>query len=137
MNRPTTQVDEPTITVDVDDPTPPYEQMRRQVTTLITAGILNPGDRLPPVRQLANDLGLAAGTVARTYRELEAAGWIHTRRGGGTKVKDNPPIAIPRPESTLDRLANEYVHKARSSGAEDSTILSAVAAALGSRPDPA
>ncbi|MBP7930484.1 MAG: GntR family transcriptional regulator [Acidimicrobiia bacterium] len=137
MNRPTTQVDEPTITVDVDDPTPPYEQMRRQVTTLITAGILNPGDRLPPVRQLANDLGLAAGTVARTYRELEAAGWIHTRRGGGTKVKDNPPIGIPQPESALDRLANEYVHKARSSGAEDSTILSAVAAALGSRPDPA
>ena len=48
------------------DPTPPYEQLRRQLADLIGAGLLRPGDRLPPLRQLAADLGLAAGTVART-----------------------------------------------------------------------
>ena len=50
----------------VGDPTPPYEQLRRQLTELISAGVLAPGDRLPPLRQLAADLGLAVGTVART-----------------------------------------------------------------------
>jgi DNA-binding transcriptional regulator YhcF (GntR family) len=50
------------------DPTPPYEQLRRQLADLIGSGVLTTGDRLPPVRQLAADLGLAAGTVARTYR---------------------------------------------------------------------
>ena len=71
-----------TVTVDVLDPTPPYEQLRRQLADLIGSGVLTPGDRLPPVRQLAADLGLAAGTVARTYRELEQSGHVRSRRGG-------------------------------------------------------
>ena len=75
-----------TVTVDVLDPTPPYEQLRRQLADLIGSGVLSPGDRLPPVRQLAADLGLAVGTVARTYRELEQAGYVRSRRGGGTRV---------------------------------------------------
>lgn len=54
------------ISVDTTDPTPPYEQVRRQVIALISSGALGPDDRLPPVRQLANDLGFAAGTVARS-----------------------------------------------------------------------
>ena len=62
------------LVVDPDDPTPPYEQLRRQVRDLVGGGVLRPGDRLPPLRQLAGDLGLAVGTVARAYRELEADG---------------------------------------------------------------
>lgn len=53
------------VTVDVLDPTPPYEQLRRQLADLVGSGVLASGDRLPPVRQLAADLGLAPGTVAR------------------------------------------------------------------------
>jgi DNA-binding transcriptional regulator YhcF (GntR family) len=59
------------LTLDPDNPTPPYEQLRRQLADLIAARQLGPGDRLPPLRQLAGDLGVAVGTVARTYRELE------------------------------------------------------------------
>lgn len=70
------------------DPTPPYEQLRRQLAGLILRGELAAGDRLPPVRQLAGDLGLAAGTVARAYRELDAEGLVMGRRGGGTVVAD-------------------------------------------------
>lgn len=78
------------LTVSTDDPTPPYEQLRRQFQQLIGTGTLSPGTRLPPLRQLAGDLGLAVGTVARTYRELEAAGLVQSRRGAGTRVA-NPP----------------------------------------------
>ena len=60
--------------VDAADPTPPYEQLRRQLAVLIRAGAVSVGTRLPTVRQLAKDLGLAPGTVMRTYRELEGEG---------------------------------------------------------------
>src|SRR5690606_11229934 len=56
--------------VDTTSAVPPYEQMRAQITALITTGALAVGDRLPSIRQLAGDLGLAPGTVARAYREL-------------------------------------------------------------------
>ncbi|MCX7543085.1 GntR family transcriptional regulator [Corynebacterium sp. P5848] len=76
------------ISICVDDPTPVYEQVRREVIRLVTSGDLDEGARLPPVRQLARDLGIAPGTVARAYRELEAAGTVTTRRGAGTRIAE-------------------------------------------------
>lgn len=73
----------PAVHVDTASPVPPYEQIRAQLAALITTGRMPEGERLPTVRQLAADLGLAAGTVARAYRELEAASLIRTRRGAG------------------------------------------------------
>jgi GntR family transcriptional regulator len=115
------------LAVDSDDPTPPYEQLRRQLVDLIEAGLLQEGERLPPLRQLAGDLGLAVGTVARTYRELEAAGLVRSRRGGGTRVAVTAakPSARER-QSRLAGLAAAYVLKARSLGASDAEILGAV-----------
>ena len=109
-----------TVTVDVLDPTPPYEQLRRQLADLIGSGVLSPGDRLPPVRQLAADLGLAAGTVARTYRELEQAGYVRSRRGGGTRVATTAPAPLT-PQRALEEAAAAYLDRARALGipAED------------------
>ena len=76
----------PQIVVDTASPTPPFEQIRAQLAALIRRGELAPDQRLPPVRQLAADLGLAVGTVARAYRELELTGQVTSRRGGGTRV---------------------------------------------------
>ena len=104
-----------TVTVDVLDPTPPYEQLRRQLADLIGSGVLSPGDRLPPVRQLAADLGLAAGTVARTYRELEQAGYVRSRRGGGTRVAATAP-SPPTPQRALEEAAAAYLDRARALG---------------------
>jgi DNA-binding transcriptional regulator YhcF (GntR family) len=101
-----------TVTVDVLDPTPPYEQLRRQLADLIGAGVLSPGDRLPPVRQLAADLGLAAGTVGRTYRELEQSGYVRSRRGGGTRVAPTPPTTAT-PQRALEEAAAAYLDRAR------------------------
>jgi GntR family transcriptional regulator len=76
------------LTVALADPTPPYEQVRRQLAGHIQTGRLPAGSRLPSVRQLAADLGLAAGTVARAYRELEDMGLITTDRARGTHVTE-------------------------------------------------
>jgi GntR family transcriptional regulator len=115
----------------VTDPTPPYEQLRRQLTELISAGVLAPGDRLPPLRQLAADLGLAVGTVARTYRELEAEGLVRSRRGGGTRVQDLAPRQSPgQVAEALRRYAEGFVQQARLLGAGDEEVRTAIAAAL-------
>ncbi|XAZ30608.1 GntR family transcriptional regulator [Paenarthrobacter ureafaciens] len=84
------------IRLDLDDPVPPYEQIRRQLGSLITVGALEPGSRLPTVRSLAADLGIAAGTVARAYKELEQSGLIESRRRNGTIVV-GPPSGHARP----------------------------------------
>ena len=115
------------LTITPDDPTPPFEQLRRQLVDLIEAGQLVEGERLPPLRQLAGDLGLAVGTVARTYRELEAAGLVRSRRGGGTRVAPLAPKPSPRErQARLADLAAAYVMKARALGASDAEITGAV-----------
>lgn len=113
------------------DPTPPYEQLRRQLVELIGSGRLQAGQRLPPVRQLASDLGLAPGTVARTYRHLEAEGLVVTRRGGGTRVSSD---LTGRPATAsagdLQQHVTALVRQARRLGATDSQIRDAVDQAL-------
>ncbi|MGW7043730.1 GntR family transcriptional regulator [Streptomyces avermitilis] len=122
------------VRVDTSGPVPPYEQIRAQLAALITTGRLPEGERLPPVRQLAADLGLAAGTVARAYRELEAAGLIRTRRGAGTRVAPLPSdLARPDP-AELAALAHRFVTEARGLGADEESVLAAVREALGRSP---
>jgi len=74
------------ITVDPVGAMPPYEQVRAQIEGLIRAGELARGSRLPTVRQLSLDLGLAVNTVARAYKELEADRLVETRGRNGTFV---------------------------------------------------
>jgi DNA-binding transcriptional MocR family regulator len=74
------------ISFDPDSPVPPYEQIRAQVAELVRTGRMPAGERLPTVRRLAADLGLAANTVARAYRELERDGLVATRGRNGTVV---------------------------------------------------
>lgn len=119
------------LTVSTDDPTPPYEQLRRQFHLLIGTGTLAPGTRLPPLRQLAGDLGLAVGTVARTYRELESAGLVHSRRGAGTRVA-NPPArsTTTDSEARLRALMTGSVAQALALGATPDLVRSIIEDAL-------
>jgi DNA-binding transcriptional regulator YhcF (GntR family) len=121
--------------VSTSDPTPPFEQLRRQLVELISSGRVEGGQRLPPVRQLAADLGLAAGTVARTYRELETAGLVVTRRGGGTRVSSDlsvQPAAVS--DSDLHRRMAALVRQSRRLGATDRQIRDALDTALNHAP---
>ena len=65
---------------------PPYLQIVSQVKQLIASGRLSVDQELPPIRGLAEKLLINPNTVARAYRELEAAGWLYTKRGAGTFV---------------------------------------------------
>jgi DNA-binding transcriptional regulator YhcF (GntR family) len=114
--------------VDPRSAVPPYEQLRQQVTALVLGGALATGDRLPSIRQLANDLGLAGGTVARAYRELEADGVVTTHGRHGTLVQGPPERSGPPPE--LLEAARSYAGRAAGTGASLDDALTAVRVAF-------
>lgn len=74
------------LVVDPRSPVAPYEQLRVQVIDAVRSGSLAAGAKLPTVRRLADDLGIAPNTVARSYRELERDGMIETRGRNGSFV---------------------------------------------------
>jgi DNA-binding transcriptional regulator YhcF (GntR family) len=123
--------------VELDDasPVPPYEQIRAQVAAMIGSGALPPGTRLPPIRQLAGDLGLAVNTVARAYRELEAGKLVTSRVRTGTVVADRAPRE-PDERTAADtrRLLTEAVRSfaatTRRLGIADHDALAAITAEL-------
>jgi len=114
------------LTVDAASSVPPFEQVRAQVVALVDAGELPPGTRLPTVRGLADELGLAVNTVARAYRELEAGGVVETRRRTGTVVA----AGRDAPDDDVARAAGDLVRRARSAGLGDAEILDVVRGAL-------
>jgi DNA-binding transcriptional regulator YhcF (GntR family) len=89
----------------------PFEQLRAQVAARVASGDLPAGTRLPTVRQLAADLGLAVNTVARAYRELESDGVVATQGRRGTIVSS----AVLESGAT-PQLAESYVRSARQHG---------------------
>lgn len=111
---------------------PPYEQLRAQLAVMINVGQLEPGTRLPSVRDLAAALGLAPGTVARTYRELEVGGLVEGRGRNGTVVVDDPPGSEPAEERRrrLAAAADTFAITARQLGVRRDVALAAVDAAL-------
>jgi len=112
--------------VDLASGVPPFEQVRSQVLAHVAAGRLRAGDRLPTIRALAGDLGVAAGTVARAYRELEVAGVVTARRRTGTVVADGRGAT----DDAVVRAAYALVHQARAAGLADADVLDVVRGAL-------
>jgi DNA-binding transcriptional regulator YhcF (GntR family) len=114
------------ITIDAASSTPPFEQVRAQIAAQIADGALVAGTRLPPVRRLAEDLGLAANTVARSYRDLEAAGLVETRGRGGTVVTAGGDRARER----LQSAAQSYAALAQELGLAPDEALRLIRTAL-------
>ncbi|GAA5227180.1 GntR family transcriptional regulator [Paeniglutamicibacter antarcticus] len=83
------------IILDPTHPSGPAEQIRGQLTALIQSGELVADLKLPPVRQLAGDLRVAPGTVAKAYKELEEAGLVRTGRANGTRVNPGMELGVP------------------------------------------
>lgn len=111
-----------------EDPTPPYEQLRRQIATAILSGSLVEGTKLPTVRAIAADLGIAPGTVMRTFSLLAEEGLIISRRGRGSVVAAAP--IQDQDSAELHELASAFAKRARELGVDDSTALTAVVEAL-------
>lgn len=84
----------------------PAKQIHDQISGLITTGQLGTGERLPSVRQLAADLDVAPGTVAKAYRSLEADAMIVTRTGAGTRVSEQAALVPSAVAQAARRLVS-------------------------------
>src|SRR5258705_8959992 len=80
------------ITVDTDDRRPIYQQVVDEIKGLIAKGELPEGSALPPVRQVAGDLGVNLNTVAAAYKELAREGLITVRHGSGAVVTSRTSV---------------------------------------------
>ncbi len=97
--------------VDARAAKPLFDQLRTQIIDGVRDGRLQPGTRLPTVRELAGQLGLAVNTVARAYRELEAAGMLETRGRFGTFVARADPA-----DAAMAAAAHTFAEAARTLG---------------------
>ncbi|WP_329584065.1 GntR family transcriptional regulator [Kitasatospora sp. NBC_01250] len=114
------------VSIDHAVATPPYEQLRAQIAEQARTGVLAAGLRLPTVRALAEQLGLAANTVARAYRELEADGVVETHGRRGTLVAATGDTA----HRLAADAATEYAARAHRLGVTRDEAQAAVYGAL-------
>jgi DNA-binding transcriptional regulator YhcF (GntR family) len=117
------------LVIDPRSPTPPFEQLRAQVIEAVRAGEMRAGDKLPTVRKLAADLGLAANTVARAYRELEHDHFIETRGRNGSFISATGDAT----ERQLQVAARTFADRAAELGVTPEEARQVVNAALGLR----
>lgn len=118
--------------VDPSQALPVYEQIRQQVTRMAVTGTLAPGTRLPTIRQLAADLGLAKGTVARAYELLELSAVVESKGHKGTFVRHVGTGGAADAGQAADGLreaAEAYVVAARQYGVDLETAHAALAEA--------
>lgn len=110
------------IVIDSTSPEAPYEQLRAQIAERARSGELPAGYRLPTVRGLAGELGLAANTVAKAYRALEADCVVETKGRGGTFVAADGG----RVEREAATAAQEYARRVHRLGLDrDAAVLAA------------
>lgn len=109
------------VSLDPESGVPPFEQVRAQIANAIQVGTLPPASRMPTVRKLAAELGVATNTVARSYKELELAGLIETRGRNGTFVAGTSPS-----RSAASAAARDFVRKMQQLGITDAESLAIV-----------
>ena len=120
----------PVIAIDAASPVAPFEQLRAQFAKQIQDRTLAVGARLPTIRHLAADLGLAVNTVGRTYRELEVAGLIETRGRAGSFVS----AGGEQGREQARRAAADYAAVIARVGIDPAEAIRIVQAALTSGP---
>ena len=104
----------PALQIDFRSGLPIYTQIVNQIQAQVVGGVLKPGDQLPTVRALAEELRVNFNTVARAYRILDEARIISTQQGRGTYITDVPPPKVSerlRRES-LEALTERFISEA-------------------------
>jgi GntR family transcriptional regulator len=93
---------------------PIYTQIVNQIQAQVVAGVLKPGDQLPTVRALAEELRVNFNTVARAYRILDEARIISTQQGRGTYITDVPPPSVTEKlrRESLEALTQRFLSEA-------------------------
>jgi GntR family transcriptional regulator len=103
-----------------------FEQLRLRIIEAADSGELPVGTKLPPVRKLAEHLGVVPNTVARAYRELEIAGRVDTQGRAGTVIS----AGAARSGQLLAAAADDFAHIVHAQGIGTSAALAAVKAAV-------
>ena len=104
------------LSLDPSSAVPVFEQIQVQVVDLISTGTWRAGTRLPPVRTLADQLGVAPGTVAKAYRALEQEGFVTTAGRAGTVVADQQPEASDEVRQQLRAVLQPLLDQGLKSG---------------------
>ena len=112
------------VTIDTTDPRPIYQQVADGVKELIARGKLAEGASLPPVRQLATDLGVNLNTIATAYRELQNHGLIAIKHGSGAVVASR--TTAERSQDELLRPLRAAITELILAGLSPSKILNMV-----------
>ena len=113
--------------MDRDGDLPPGLQLSWRLRALISSGRLEPGERLPSVRDLAARAGVNVNTARASYRRLEREGLVVSRHGLGTFVTDRAEVAAPQ----VERLAAEAAAEARETGVDPRDLATAIYASAG------
>jgi GntR family transcriptional regulator len=112
------------IRISADDGLPIYLQIVNQVKYLVGSGRLAPGEELPPIRALAEQLVVNPNTVARAYRELELAGVVEKRRTAGTFVSESgTPLARRERMKILAERVDALLAEARQLGIDVELVV--------------
>jgi GntR family transcriptional regulator len=101
---------------------PSYLQVVQQVERALRMGVLQPGDRLPTVKEVVAEVAINPNTVLKAYRELESRGLVQGRQGVGTFVLRRPSGPPPSVHARLARSLERWVKSAREQGLDDDSI---------------
>jgi len=103
-----------TLQIDFRSGLPIYTQIVTQVQAQVASGVLQPGDQLPTVRALAEELRVNFNTIARAYRILDEERIISTQQGRGTYITEIPPPKVSEKlrRESLEALAQRYISEA-------------------------
>ncbi len=108
--------------IDPRSPVPSFMQIVQQVRQALRLGLLEPGDRLPTVREVAGSIAINPNTVLKAYRELEHEHLCEGRPGQGTFVVRSLSGASLRSLATLRRSLESWITKAKAEGLDDEHI---------------
>jgi DNA-binding transcriptional regulator YhcF (GntR family) len=114
------------IKIDFQSGIPLYEQIAHRILGLLERGELKAKDQLPPIRELANELGVNFNTVARAYRMLDQGEVISTQHGRGTYIigKGQKKNREKNKQENIEQLTRFYLRKARYLGFKPEEIKS-------------
>ncbi len=117
--------------IDLDSGVPVYAQIENNIQFAIASGILKPGDRLPSVRELSEQVNVNPNTVAKSYRDLEVRGYLYTRRGMGVFVNKGIEAKC-REDSRKQIIArlHEVIGEAKAAGMSADEVNEVVAKSL-------
>ncbi|MDQ3459476.1 MAG: GntR family transcriptional regulator, partial [Deinococcota bacterium] len=116
------------LNIDKQSPLAIGEQITGQLRVLIICGVLEPGQALPTVKELAAQVSVNANTVAAAYGALERVGWLTQRKKAGTRVAEKPPL--DHTAALMSSLAGRLATQAERLGLDSSALLRTVAAQL-------